>query len=769
MAEEGPVEVAGGDGLDAVLDEEVPVEPADQCSVVSCGGCAGGERENDRLPKVRRVLVADDDVEFLGSIEPYLHRVLGAVEVVLLEDLDSARVNLLDQETHGNFDLALIDQHFPDGQKGSDFVKELRDKGFDNLTIILCTAGATSESITHVIAEADGYLLKDEIDGAMGLIFELAFKNAQLRRNESDEHVLALLERELNYIFTRSPKDTTEREKLQEALDMIIDQWKVFGAMGKGSIHMVRPKKGGLKMKTQVALPDEVRADCDTLELGECLCGMAAVGKRVSCTHSVGEAHHKQFEGMVPHGHDTVPIFLPLLAVADEIKGLLNNDQQDELGMVIQGEKAWDDIDDPLIRDWVQKVTLGVFNVYKFPGIENPRSERVMVILMRLLGRLIYQDRQRRKEEKKNRKLRALVEIVNNMDEPALVLSGQGLIEEINPAFTKRTGLRKKSRDGRPGVKGDPLHFLRENPDQTFSLELQSQLLESAEETEESHIRELWFAVYERRRNEGNKLVPVRAEINANRNRAGEVDGYVVVLHDNSDLLEERRKAEAAEKARRYDALTGLPNRLKLEEQLPSFIARSMRRSEGRESLVFFLDLDGFKRINDTYGHDFGDLLLKWAAEQLQGEIRSEVDQLFRLGGDEFVMLLEDADDFLVVANKILSIFDRSIVIQDEDISGMIGTSIGGTSVARGDNDPDLLLKQADAAMFEAKRQGRRRAIWFELGMEMDPDQREVLARTGDEEEQNVSNSGRFLGLKIPLPRKFQFLFGFKKKKEKSS
>lgn len=157
-----------------------------------------------------------------------------------------------------------------------------------------------------------------------------------------------------------------------------------------------------------------------------------------------------------------------------------------------------------------------------------------------------------------------------------------------------------------------------------------------------------------------------------------------------------------------HDALTGLPNRRLLTERLQSLIALSRR--SGDAFALLFLDLDGFKTINDTYGHSVGDRLLVQVSQRLKASLR-ECDSVFRLGGDEFVVLAEQMDaetvyrKIGVLTDKIIATLQRPFYIQKRSLS--VGVSIGA-KIATGDHTitADQLLEAADRAMYQAKLAG---------------------------------------------------------------
>jgi diguanylate cyclase (GGDEF)-like protein len=154
-----------------------------------------------------------------------------------------------------------------------------------------------------------------------------------------------------------------------------------------------------------------------------------------------------------------------------------------------------------------------------------------------------------------------------------------------------------------------------------------------------------------------------------------------------------------------HDPLTGLPNRLLLEDRLEQALFEAKREHE--ILAVMFLDLDGFKLVNDTYGHDVGDFLLKQVAFRLLKSVRQR-DTVARLGGDEFVIILHKISDIAnipFIATKFLNAFSEDFLIDGHTIH--IGTSIGISLYPRDGDTPDLLMQLSDEAMYAAKKNGK--------------------------------------------------------------
>ncbi|MDH3354782.1 MAG: EAL domain-containing protein, partial [Chromatiales bacterium] len=191
-------------------------------------------------------------------------------------------------------------------------------------------------------------------------------------------------------------------------------------------------------------------------------------------------------------------------------------------------------------------------------------------------------------------------------------------------------------------------------------------------------------------------------------NNDGEVSHYIGVFSDISNIKETERQLEDLAYT---DTLTGLPNRQLFHDRLDHELLRA-HRQESRVAL-FFIDLDQFKRVNDTLGHHIGDELLKEVAERLKGCVR-ENDTVARLGGDEFTVILSDIISSRVVADiaqKIIDLLSNPFKLGENEI--FIGASIGISLYPDDGLDEELLTRNADAAMYHAKDMGRGNFQFF--------------------------------------------------------
>ncbi len=208
--------------------------------------------------------------------------------------------------------------------------------------------------------------------------------------------------------------------------------------------------------------------------------------------------------------------------------------------------------------------------------------------------------------------------------------------------------------------------------------------------------------IWNRRKN--GEIYLASLSISAIKNDAGEVTNYVGVFTD----ITARKKAEQRLRyLATHDSLTDLPNRDLFQDRLIRALVRAQRSR--KLVAVLFMDLDGFKTVNDTYGHEKGDQLLQAVARRLSGCVRQS-DTIARIGGDEFAGLIEDLPNLegaSIVAENILAALSRPFALNDHEfrVTASVGISIypiDGTTA-------EVLLQKADAAMYRAKSGGKNR------------------------------------------------------------
>ncbi|MCF8480892.1 MAG: diguanylate cyclase [Rhodospirillum sp.] len=297
-------------------------------------------------------------------------------------------------------------------------------------------------------------------------------------------------------------------------------------------------------------------------------------------------------------------------------------------------------------------------------------------------------------ERQKTRRQLLLSEAAfNNTDTGMLVMDTRGVVSRVNPAYVEITGYAADE------VEGKAAHFLVSDVhDQEFRDTLWGRLKEQG-----SWEGEVW-----NRRRDG-EIRPEWMRINMVRDGVGKSVGYVVIF---SDITFRRRAEDDLIRQATTDSLTGLPNRALFQKLLDSGIARSRRYDRGLSLL--FVDLDGFKEVNDRLGHDVGDLVLKEVALRLRRVVRVS-DEVARLGGDEFTVILSEVNqpnDAETVAGKVVEVLSQPYAMATEALT--VSASVGIATFPGDGADSEHLLHSADEAMYRAKRAGKNRYAFAE-------------------------------------------------------
>ncbi len=199
--------------------------------------------------------------------------------------------------------------------------------------------------------------------------------------------------------------------------------------------------------------------------------------------------------------------------------------------------------------------------------------------------------------------------------------------------------------------------------------------------------------------------------INTVKDQAGAVVNYVAMF---SDITQVRESQNRIEFLATHDDLTGLPNRTLFNDRLRLALARAGRSKENLA--ILFLDLDNFKVVNDTLGHNIGDELLKQAAQRLLDCVRVQ-DTVARMGGDEFVILLESSErhEAAMTAHRLINAISMSYSLNDHEC--FVSASIGISMFPKDATDPTGLMRNADAAMYRAKDQGKNSYQFFTIDL----------------------------------------------------
>ncbi|MCX7172890.1 MAG: PAS domain S-box protein [Proteobacteria bacterium] len=291
-------------------------------------------------------------------------------------------------------------------------------------------------------------------------------------------------------------------------------------------------------------------------------------------------------------------------------------------------------------------------------------------------------------------KLRLAANVFTHAREGITITDSDGVIIDVNETFTNITGY---SRD----------EVLGRNP----------RILKSGRQGSEFYAamwhdltkKGYWFGEIWNKRKNGD-IYAEMLTISAVRDAHDNIQQYVALFSDITSLKEHEQQLEHIA---HYDALTTLPNRVLMADRLQQAMAQAQRR--GQPLAVAYLDLDGFKAINDNHGHEAGDQLLVAIAARMKQALR-EGDTLARLGGDEFVAVLLDLADVAASVPMLVRLLSAAAQpVQVGDLVLQVSASLGITFFPQGEDvDADQLLRQADQAMYQAKLAGKNRYHVFD-------------------------------------------------------
>lgn len=293
--------------------------------------------------------------------------------------------------------------------------------------------------------------------------------------------------------------------------------------------------------------------------------------------------------------------------------------------------------------------------------------------------------------------LRLAATVFDHTSEGLLVADSGERVTKVNRAFTAITGLSAKE------VFGQPIRSILFFDDKMYRDTMTDLQKNGQVEWEQ------WC------KNKAGDRYAARQALSLVRGPDGEVQQYAAILND---ITERKLDEEQIRYQANYDQLTGIPNRALFMDRLARLVIES-RRTKTNIGLMF-IDLDGFKAVNDSLGHDAGDLLLKQTADRLNYCVR-ESDTVARLGGDEFTVimpLIDSIESTVVVAERILKSLTDPFDLDGQE--GRISASIGISIYPEQADDDKQLLHKADVAMFHAKSQGKANYQFYRDGLEID-------------------------------------------------
>jgi len=590
---------------------------------------------------------------------------------------------------------------------------------------------------------------------------------SQRKRNEARIRLDREQQQVLREILEIGIGDGTLELRLERCLDRLLGvSWLTL--LPKGGIFVLEAE--GLRLLVNRNFSPEIRASCARVALGHCLCGRAAETGTTLYAECVDHRHEITYGGMTEHGHYNLPLkaggvvlgvlvlYLPvghpriaeeqyfLEAVGDALAGVLRRDRVEQAVAAKESEihllldstaEAIFGVDIDCRCTFVNRACLELLGYdaasellgrqihdlihhshadgRPYPESECPALPGASLREKRhidnevfwhkdgravpveywshpviqnevLVGAVVtFLDISQRKASEE--KLRLAAKVFDNTLEGVMVTDAETHILFVNRAFTTITGHSEGEVIGKT-----PRYLSSGRHDDEFYRELWREIAANG-----GWQGEIW------NRNKAGEEYPEWLSISALHDDSGRVVNYVGVFADISQI---KHSEAQLEHLAHHDPLTTLPNRTLFQSRLAHAINVSQRHGTGLGLL--FIDLDGFKNINDSLGHPAGDELLQAIARRLSDNLRT-VDTLARLGGDEFVVLLEELDgpqEAAVVAQNLLALLRQPFRLSGGQ-EVFSGASIGISLFPDDAVDATQLVRNADAALYQAKSQGR--------------------------------------------------------------
>ncbi|WP_394142321.1 diguanylate cyclase domain-containing protein [Vibrio chagasii] len=280
--------------------------------------------------------------------------------------------------------------------------------------------------------------------------------------------------------------------------------------------------------------------------------------------------------------------------------------------------------------------------------------------------------------------------VFENSKDGLIVLNSSNVITMVNPAVTQLLGYHADLLVGK-------------TPFEVFSWQQFSSLMPTIRSSLENYGQwqgEVW------EKSASDELVPMFVKVNlvSSDEEKDEFD-MVLTLSDLSNVKEMERLEHLAH----HDALTGLANRARLYKVMDEVVSSSNYANQ--QFAVIYLDLDGFKHVNDNYGHDAGDAILKEVSNRLLSQVRAG-DLVARLSGDEFVLIIKQTNKVMLarLAERLLTLIGQTVHHKQRSLN--VGASLGIHLVDNSEHDIDAILKIADEAMYQAKRKGKGQFVF---------------------------------------------------------
>ncbi|MBF0556381.1 MAG: diguanylate cyclase [Nitrospirae bacterium] len=512
-----------------------------------------------------------------------------------------------------------------------------------------------NQNKTGIIQHIDT-LLKELRDKDVIVNSKLAL-GRQLEESVFDLKRRDVLQDTIKSVLELSLEHVPLRTKLERVLSIVVSIPGI-SIENKGCIHLKVSGSDELEMVAHKNLHEHLLMACARLKYGECLCGLAASTGKTVFSNKLDDLHSVGFEGMHEHGHYCIPIKSGYSILGVLCLYVKHNHERSKLE-----------------EDTFQSITNSIANI-----IEHGKNEDAV------------------------RQLNAFNQTVfNSINDSLIVIDVNDFtIVSANNTFIKEYKLMGDDVIGKQCY--DIIHKTSEPCNQQGHSCPVMNMLRTGEYARSEHVHH---------DTNGNE-VHVSCSASPIKDTSGNIVQCVYVI---KNISERKYYEKQLQQLAHYDVVTSLPNRILLLDRLNIAIEFTMR--EGNIMAVLFIDLDKFKAVNDTYGHETGDMLLKAVSKRLLLNVRKS-DTVARVGGDEFVIILTkvtEKEDAGLIANKIIASLNKPFLLNGHEchIGGSIGIELYPFSDLYGeiDNVVDTLMKRADMAMYKAKELGKNRYEFY--------------------------------------------------------
>jgi diguanylate cyclase (GGDEF)-like protein/PAS domain S-box-containing protein len=342
----------------------------------------------------------------------------------------------------------------------------------------------------------------------------------------------------------------------------------------------------------------------------------------------------------------------------------------------------------------INNKVVGIYAIYsELPDAFDDKMISLLESLGRDIGTAMLRLQERQKREQVEAKIHQLSQVVEQNAHAILITDINFKIEYANRAFTVLTGyLQQELINKTPAILHS--HYADSDTYSDISRSLKAGREWSGQVRNQRKDGSLYWALQ--------SIIPIKSD-------EGEITHYVSTSEDNTDLHDAQ---QTIEQLAFYDPLTNLPNRRLLSDRLQQALEHAQRNADEMVAVMVF-DLDNFKTVNDSLGHNYGDDLLKYVAQIFQAQIRSE-DTVSRQGGDEFTIILsgmKQIEKIADIADTILQKLSHPINLSGHQV--VIGSSIGIAVYPNDADNHDELLRNADMAMYHAKEEGKNNFQFF--------------------------------------------------------